>query len=514
MPRRRSPIRTPTQGSTRKRPAVPAEPFFILGSAVHLSVVVPPRPSARHHAALIVGPTAEECEVEDLGSTNRTALFDAAGAPEILEPRRPRCLGRAAELIFGDVRAMFRFVAGEPPLPHSRTVPAPAAQPRDPGPRDAQPPQPAPAPMPGAAPLEESYWLGGPEPTASFAPPRAGPGEAEPYYSRDYVAGAGGGGTAAGAAAAADREYYGDAGGSYIYRGGGGGVRTLYALEEAGPAGTGEAGDRHGVHYGGGYGGVGYGGGGNGGGGSGFRDDRVRGDHYDGTSAAIGGGDGFSYPAGARIESVGGVSGGGYDPYARGREGYRYGVAGVDDGYGAAGRYGAPPATYAGAAPVYGGGADGRRPEWRLAGPGEQAPAIPGAAYYEAAAAAADGPHVRDASAGTYAPAAVGRPREGFSSSFIPEMHGGGGSGGGGQIWAAEIWSADSGAGGRAGAGPSAGGRAHPTAEVALAAALAAAAAGPPTDAGGSRLRPPCPPLHASQRPSPFLSPLIWWARG
>lgn len=67
---------------------------------------------SRRHAMITVGERAEDCSVEDLNSTNKSAILNEAGELSILEPGTIYRLSQRSELVFGDVQAVFEFLGG------------------------------------------------------------------------------------------------------------------------------------------------------------------------------------------------------------------------------------------------------------------------------------------------------------------------------------------------------------------------------------------------------------------
>ena len=69
---------------------------------------------SRRHALIVVGTRAEQCTVEDLGSTNKSHIMaeDTGGDAQTLEPGMVYPLRACVQLVFGDVRAEFEFMRG------------------------------------------------------------------------------------------------------------------------------------------------------------------------------------------------------------------------------------------------------------------------------------------------------------------------------------------------------------------------------------------------------------------
>ena len=69
---------------------------------------------SRRHALIVVGTRAEQCTVEDLGSTNKSHIMaeDTGGDAQTLEPGMVYPLRACVQLVFGDVRAEFEFMGG------------------------------------------------------------------------------------------------------------------------------------------------------------------------------------------------------------------------------------------------------------------------------------------------------------------------------------------------------------------------------------------------------------------
>ena len=88
---------------------------------------------SRRHALIVVGTRAEQCTVEDLGSTNKSHIMaeDTGGDAQTLEPGMVYPLRACVQLVFGDVRAEFEFMRG----PHTAATASSGGE----GKRNAQP---------------------------------------------------------------------------------------------------------------------------------------------------------------------------------------------------------------------------------------------------------------------------------------------------------------------------------------------------------------------------------------
>eukprot|EP00284_Hemiselmis_tepida_P007950 CAMPEP_0174919708 /NCGR_PEP_ID=MMETSP1355-20121228/3814_1 /TAXON_ID=464990 /ORGANISM="Hemiselmis tepida, Strain CCMP443" /LENGTH=371 /DNA_ID=CAMNT_0016164947 /DNA_START=268 /DNA_END=1379 /DNA_ORIENTATION=+ len=68
---------------------------------------------SRRHAMIKVSDSAAECTVEDLGSTNKSAIVTPSGELQALEPGTVYPLREGAQLVMGDVQALFSHAGGE-----------------------------------------------------------------------------------------------------------------------------------------------------------------------------------------------------------------------------------------------------------------------------------------------------------------------------------------------------------------------------------------------------------------
>jgi pSer/pThr/pTyr-binding forkhead associated (FHA) protein len=61
---------------------------------------------SRRHATITVGDKATDCTVEDLGSTNKTAIVTQSGDLQTLEPGTIYPLQQGSQIVMGDVQIM------------------------------------------------------------------------------------------------------------------------------------------------------------------------------------------------------------------------------------------------------------------------------------------------------------------------------------------------------------------------------------------------------------------------
>lgn len=76
---------------------------------------------SRKHAMITVADRALDCTVEDLGSTNKTAVVTPSGELTTLEPGTVYSLREGAQMVMGDVQIMFSHY-GNPRTDANRTV--------------------------------------------------------------------------------------------------------------------------------------------------------------------------------------------------------------------------------------------------------------------------------------------------------------------------------------------------------------------------------------------------------